>query len=160
GRANFINTFGQEIADLWQIPVRKRIAQADLDQAILTLLNRGVELTAEVRTRCYQVLGLERSEAITRENLDLAERAVSLAQERFAAGEVSQLDVALVRGRLLEGRLSLIAIQRDRRAAELALAQSLGLSRVTQPWRLTDVLTPRTSLQYDDETLLALAMEQ
>src|SRR5262249_40599094 len=111
GRANLIPTLGQEIADLWQIPIRKRIAQADLDQAILTVLNRGVELTAEVRTRCYQVLGLERAEAITRENLELAERGVSLAQERFAAGEVSQLDVALVRGRLLEGRLSLITVQ-------------------------------------------------
>lgn len=158
GRSNLQFGLAQDIVDLWQIPVRKRIAQAELEQTILAVLHRAIELAADVRNRYYALLGLQRSEQISRENLLLAERSLTLAQQRLDAGAASRLDVNLVRGRVLDVRQSLITLERDRGVAEAALAEILGLARIDTS--LTDSLPEPSATTYDEGTLLELALTQ
>jgi outer membrane protein, heavy metal efflux system len=160
GRSDLTLGLAQELVDLWQIPVRKRVAEAELEQTVLAVLQRAIELTAEVRSDCYRLLALERADALARENLALAERTLKIAQDRFNNGEVSQLDVRLVRTQWLEVRQTQIALARDHRLAELALGKVLGLTRWTQPWALTDTLGTRTSAIEDEDALVELAIER
>lgn len=158
GRSNLQFGLAQDIVDLWQIPVRKRIAQAELEQTILAVLHRAVELAADVRSRYFTLLGLQRSELISRENLTLAERSLALAQQRMDAGAAGRLDVNLVRGRVLDGRQSLITLERDRGIAEATLAEILGLARINAV--LTDALPELSTQVYDEAALLELALAQ
>ncbi len=160
GRSNLGMGLAQDLVALWQIPVRKRIAEAELDQTVLTVLQRAVELTSDVRVRCYQFLALEQAEEIARDNLALAERSLQLAQERFNAGEVSQIDVNLARTPWLEAKQALITLARDRRLAELALGRVLGLGRGRESWKLADELSTPAWAGDDDATLVQSALDQ
>lgn len=134
GRAKLTAGFAQQIADLWQIPVRKRIAEAELERTLLATGRRGIELVAETRTRCYRVLALRQNEAMLREARALAERAARVAQAQFEAGEVNHFDFNLARAALLDVDLELLALERERRAAEIELTRTLGLSRAAMNW--------------------------
>lgn len=140
GRSNFGFAIGQPLAELWQIPIRKKIAEAELEKTVLSVLQRAVALTGDVHRRYYELAALRAEIDIAAADLELADRSVKIADARFAAGEVSKLDVNLVRGRLLEVNRTLIELNRDREVAALALARLLGLSRESADWQPTDPL--------------------
>ncbi|MFQ5500947.1 MAG: TolC family protein [Phycisphaerae bacterium] len=158
GRSNLTFGFGQELADLWQIPIRKRIAKAKLEQTVLSVVRRAIDLAADVRIRCYQFLALLEAEKIAQENLTLVERSVKLAEDRFHAGEVGQLDVNLAKTNLLDVKLKLIALKRQRRIARADLAWVLGLARWDLPWTLIDDLPmePLPAINPDEWVLYAM----
>jgi cobalt-zinc-cadmium efflux system outer membrane protein len=160
GRSKLTAGLAQQIADLWQIPVRKKIAEAELERTVLAAARRGIELVAETRTRCYRLLALQRNEVTLQEGRALAERAVNLAQAQLTAGEVSQFDLNLARAALLDVDLELLALQRERRTAEIDLARTLGLSRLPQAWTLADDLPAAQPGLPDDAELMAVAVEQ
>jgi cobalt-zinc-cadmium efflux system outer membrane protein len=51
GRVKLNLGFGQELVDFWQIPVRKKIAELQLEQAILRVVQQAVDLTADAKTQ-------------------------------------------------------------------------------------------------------------
>ncbi|MFQ5424856.1 MAG: TolC family protein [Phycisphaerae bacterium] len=160
GRSSLTFSFAQELVDLWQIPVRKRVAQAQLDRTVLTVVRGAVDLAADVKIKCYRLLALERAEAIGQENLELAERSVQLARDRFDAGEVGKLDVNLARTNLLDLKIRLLRLRRDRELARAVLARVLGLSRWETPWTLRDSLPTQPLPGAENAALLRFAMEE
>lgn len=160
GRSMFTLGLGQELVDLWQIPIRRRVAEHQLDQVLWRIAQQAADLAGEARTRAFLVLTLRETQRITRENLQLVERSYNLANDRYRAGEVGQIDVNLVQANLLAVRLELVNLARDLRQAEAALGRSLGLSRWTEPWSLDDALPPTRSLSQADAELVAVATEQ
>ncbi len=160
GRAKLTMGFGQELVDLWQIPVRRRIAEAQLEQVVLRVVQQAVDLTAEVKAQCYRLLALQQAEEIANENVALVEKSLKAAEDRFAAGETGQLDVNLVRTNLQETRLQRIDIQRQRRLAETALASTLGVSRWQRPWVLRDELPTAAPPAQDERAMLVFAMTE
>jgi cobalt-zinc-cadmium efflux system outer membrane protein len=151
--------FAQELVDLWQIPVRKRIAGAQLDQVILEVANRAVELAAQVKARYYQIVAVRQKEEVNRENIKLAEQSMELAVERFKAGEANRLDVNLIQAKLQDARLNSILLQQDREVAEVELARAMTLSRVAKGLIVRDPLPGPATLP-DDGALVAFAMTQ
>jgi len=150
GRSNLTFGMAQELVDLWQIPVRRHVAEMELEQVVLSVVNQGVDLVAGIRGKCYTLLALQETEAITREHLDLVRRSIDISERRFKAGETSKLDVSLVRANMLQVQIDLIGTQRDRRIAETALANAIGLGRSGDQWRLVDAL-PQTLHPLDNE---------
>lgn len=132
--------FAQQLADLWQIPIRKKIAAHQLERTILTAGQRAVELAAEVRTRCYRVMALDQAVAFATENLELVQRSVALSEAQSKAGEVSEFDVELARSSVLDVREELILTRGAREAARSDLAQILGLSTRVDDIRLNESL--------------------
>lgn len=159
GRTKLDLGISQQLVDLWQIPVRRKIADAQLEETILDVTRRAIELTAEVKTKCYRYLSIEQAEAITQQNIELSQQSLELAMERFKAGEASRLDVNLTRAKLLEVELEALALRRDRQVAQAAVARVLGLSRSTKPWVLKDSLPQPTTLM-DDVDLITHAMSE
>ena len=156
GLANLTVGFAQQVVDLWQIPVRKRIAEAQLEQTVLAVARQAVDLATDAKLEAYRLLALRRAEEIANENLRLVERSQELAQDRFDAGEAGQLDVNLARANVLDVKLELVSIRRDREMAHAALGRLMGLARSDASWELDDEL-PTPPLPADDEPALLLA---
>jgi len=154
GRSNLTFGFGQELVDLWQIPMRREIAEAHLEQTVLTITRRAVELAAEVKRGCYQVLALERAEGIAKSSIDLVERSLKLAEDRFRAGEIGLVDVDLARADVLTVRRELASLQRDQEVAKAVLGRLIGLSRRRTDWALIDELPRRVAIMGDDDLVL------
>jgi cobalt-zinc-cadmium efflux system outer membrane protein len=160
GRSNLTLTFAQQLVDLWQIPVRRRIAEADLEQTILNVVHQANDLATDVRRRCYHLIALGQMEEIAGETLELAERSLKLAEDRFGAGDVGQVDVNLARAAMLDVKSQIMAIRRDRRIAQTTLAHAIGLARWRDPWTLDDSL-PQLALPIDEgNSLLWFAMSE
>lgn len=160
GPTKLVAGFSQQVADLWEIPVKKRIAEAELERTLLDAARRGVELVADVRGRCYRLLALQQLEATLRKGRALAEQAERLAGAQLAAGEVSALDVRLARAARVDVDLALLRSERDRSTAEIELAQTLGLSRAPANWTLAGTLPDPPPALPDDAELIAAALEQ
>lgn len=160
GRSKLEYGFGQELVDLWQIPVRKRIAEGQLDQTILSVVKHGIDLGTDVRVKCYRLLALQRIQTVAHENLDLVRESMRIAQQRYDAGEVSVLDVRLAEAKVLEVQLEELTLQRDARIASAELAHALSLSRSNRPWVLQDDLPRLAPLPEQDTALLLWAMQQ
>ncbi len=160
GRSNFTLTFAQQIADLWQIPVRKRIAEAALEQTILNIVHEASKLALEVKRNCYQVMALKQLETIALESTEIANRSLTLAEDRFEAGEGGKVDVNLARASALSGRSRTMGLHREAELAQTTLAHTLGLARWREPWTLNDSLPQDTILFKDDDSLLVYAMTQ
>lgn len=159
GRADVEVSFAQDLVDLWQIPIRKKIAKAQLDAAIFEVAQQAVELAAEVRTAAYQILALRQSEATVRENLQLVKQSEELARRRFEAGESSQIDVNLARSNTIDMQLELLQIERESRLAEAALSRLLSLSNDDKTWVLQDKL-PEPGASFTAASLLETALTQ
>ena len=160
GRSKLNVGFAQQLVDLWQIPVRRRIAEAQLEQTLLEAARRAVELSAEVKTMYHRVLTLQRAEAIAVENLHLVDESLKLAKARFDAGETSQLDFNLVRAASFDASLELLAAKRDHRVARIELARALGLSRSDQSLTLVETAPDGGVTGINDEQLLFYALTE
>jgi cobalt-zinc-cadmium efflux system outer membrane protein len=160
GRSKISLGFAQQVADLWQIPVRKKMAEAELEQALCDVAGQGLAIAAEARKGCYGLLAAQQILAILQDGRALADRALALADAQFNAGEVSQLDVSLARIAVFDVDLELFAVERKCTAAQLDLARTLGQSRDEATWKLADDLPSPTALLPDDGALVATALLQ
>jgi len=160
GRSSLNFSFAQQLVDLWQIPVRKKVAEADLARTVATVLDFGVQLAADVRSQYFRLLAFQRTEDIVVENLELTRQALKLAQSRLDAGETDATDVNLVSSHVFEVEQFLIAVRRDLQNAEVELATMLGLVRWPEPILLKGRLDSLHAAVPAVEPLLQWAADQ
>lgn len=128
GRANLSFGLAQELVDLWQIPVRRRVAKDKLESTILAVATSAVDLAARTRTAYFQALAREGVEAVAADNQGMLQETLALTQRRFDAGEATALDKSLVRAAALDGAVRLAGVRRDREVAFATLEHLLGVS--------------------------------
>jgi len=160
GRSNLSLALAQQLVDLWQIPVRKRIAQSQLEHTIRSVASQAVALASDTQVRYWQLLALQRAEALAREDVELARQSVELARDRFNAGEAGKLDVNLARAASLETQQRLITLRGELHGAQADLARVLGLSRREQSWELSDELPEAAAGAFDEDALWCEALAQ
>ena len=154
GRAKLSFGLAQQLSDLWQIPIRKKIAESELERTVLSVAQRAIQVSAETRTKYYELVASRRLVKLADENFRQLERTLDVAAKRFAAGEANLLEVNLVKITVLETRVDQLAVARDSRIAEFALARVLGVGRNPTELVAADELpTPRAELPVDDVLL-------
>ncbi len=159
GRSKLDAGVAQQIADLWQIPQRKRIAQADLEATVLRVAQQALDLAADTRIQCLRVLALRRLQGIQQESLQLARESVRLAEAKVGAGEASGLDLNLAKAGLSEIGLLGIDTQRQYELSLLRLTRTLGLSRDDESWNLAGELFAGALPLQDEDQWVSLALE-
>lgn len=147
----------QQIADLWQIPVRKRIAEARLKQTIFSIAQHANELAAAVRRKYTELAAALRAEELARESVDLAQQSLDLVRTRFEIGESDPFDVHLIEGQLLSVQVELATLEGERKALEIGLARVLGLSRDMPDMTIVDSLPSPVERKMEVEALLLRA---
>jgi len=160
GRANLTFGLSKDIADLWLIPSRKRAAQAMLQQRILSVADTAVALVGEVRssyaTLQYQWQAID----LQRQNIRLLQDVIELTQARLKAGEASQLDLYLTRGRLLETELDLVRLRADYELTRQTLLRLMGVANARDDWRATPPELHLNVLVADEVAMVNTAIQQ
>lgn len=111
-------------------------ADANLNATIADYDNALVSLTAEVARTYVSIRTLEERLAIARQNIELQQESLRIAQVRFDHGATTELDVQQARSNLADTRAQVPAIQRSLRQAKNGLSILLGMP----PSDLADVL--------------------
>jgi len=128
GLASLEGGLAQNIAELWQIPVRKRTAERSLDQTILDLARQAAGLAVDAKVAYYEAVGADALHTISQENLAVARNLLDLALTRQQVGAANELDVNLSRSIALDAELD---VEETRFAASIArrtLAVLLGVT--------------------------------
>lgn len=157
GLANIEASVAQNIAELWQIPIRKRAAERSLDRAILDLARSAANLGADAKAAYYEAVGADELHRIAQENLSIAQDLLELALARQEAGATNELDVNLSRSLALDAD---IEVERARLAsadARRALATLLGLVSRADELFLVDALPDAYPKIADAPSLVELA---
>ena len=157
GLANIDFELAQNIADLWQIPVRKRAAERNLEQTILTIARQAVETAALAKSAYYAAVGAELRLQIARENLEVSRQVLELTEVRRQIGAGSDLDVNLARGVMLNAELAVTQARLAAASARRSLAAILGLAVDAHKLELADALPQPPSYAFDAERLVDTA---
>ncbi|UCC99648.1 MAG: TolC family protein [Phycisphaerales bacterium] len=157
GLANLEADLAQNIADLWQIPVRKRIARHKLNQVILQIARQAADLAADAKISYYDTVGTIQLHEISKQNVDLAQQLLDMTLARQKAGEASALDVNLSRSFLLEKQLDAESARLAAADARRNLARILGITQNADQLDLKDCLPEIPPKLPDAERLIELA---
>lgn len=128
GPVDFTGNIGQQIADFWQIPVRRAIAEKALETATLAAAQTALDVASNARSAVYRQLAAQEMVEILDQNAALAQRSVEFAETQFRAGEVSEVDVNLARASALDVEEQRLRARGDLAAAQADLLEALGLA--------------------------------
>ncbi|HQY88532.1 MAG TPA: TolC family protein [Tepidisphaeraceae bacterium] len=116
----------QNFIELFSMPLRKRVASAKYEAAKLRVANEVIELATTVRKAFINLQAGEQSLDLLRAELNVAESA-SLAAERLrAAGNISELQLAIHQVNFGETKLELSRAQAKSMKAKEELTTLLG----------------------------------
>jgi cobalt-zinc-cadmium efflux system outer membrane protein len=157
GPTSFEASLAQNIAELWQIPTRKRAAEHNLEQAILALA-REVSVTAlEAKAAYYRAVRADQEVELTQGNVAITKQLVDLAKVREEAGVGSLVDVNLAESEFLQTELSLRAATIARFETRTELSKLLGLSFPPAQLQLADPLPDPPQWIVEPEQLIEVA---
>ncbi|HKQ47523.1 MAG TPA: TolC family protein [Phycisphaerae bacterium] len=159
GRSNLQASLAQNIVDLWQVPVRRRVAEGTLTETVLTIAREGTQLAADAKAAYFAAVAADRNLSIVKENLDVAQGLLKATLARQKAGAVGELDVNLARSPALNAELEVRTARLDVGTARRRLATLLGLTIKAEDLNLTDPLPqpPESSLSPDQVVEVALS---
>ncbi len=160
GRSNIQGSLAQNIVDLWQMPVKKRIAEHQVEGQVVRVARLAGELAAETKRAYYAAVAANDLVTIAKENLALLGKSYDAIRAQREAGVASPLDENLQRGESLRAELDL----RDARLASInakrSLAGLLSLDLNTDEVDLTDPLPESEERVFDADSLIAVAREK
>ncbi len=159
GRSNLQANLAQNIVDLWQMPVKKRIAEHQVEEQIVRVARLAGELAAETKRAYHSAVAGGDLLEIAEENLALLTKSYEATRTQREAGVASPLDESLQRGEMLHAELDLRVARLATVNAKRALAGLLSLDLVLDKLDLTDPLPESADGAFDAESLIALARE-
>ncbi len=157
GLANIDFDLAQNLADLWQIPLRKKAAERNLEQTILTIARQGARTAARAKSAYWSAVGADHRLRIARENLEVSRKILDLTRFRREAGAGSELDVNLAHGVVLDARLAVTEARLAAASARRALATVLGFDGDAGALRLTETLPAPPDHAFEPRRLIDAA---
>ena len=126
-------------ADLFDdllIPLRRKVAGAQLDAAERRVAQAVLDLAAQVKTAAYTLEARQqfrlRLEAIANAN----DVAADLARRQYDAGNINKLDLAMQQASAQEARLELMRTDAQIQSDREAINRLLGLSGAETDWKM------------------------
>ncbi len=157
GLANFEAALAQNLADLWQIPARKRAADRELDRTVLRVAREVSAAAFDAKTAYYRARQAERTREIAGDSVQIARQVLDLALARQQAGAGSEVDANLARAGVQDAELALRAATLETFEARSALAVLLSLRVPPDTLKLAEPLPEPPDWSVPDDALLALA---
>lgn len=160
GRANIDFGLTKDFADLWLIPTRKRAAQGALQQRIVSFVDVAIALITDVKATYYTLQYQSLAADLQQENLRILREAMEIAQARFQAGDTTELDVNLIRGRLLEAEIELAQLRSDYQVTQQTLLRLMGVARAPTSWKEEPLSleAPLSAITADEPELIEAAL--
>lgn len=147
-----------DFLDVFQIPLRKRLAKTSLQSAELRTADAVLNLAAEVRAAYTDAVAAQQLLELRRTVAEAASAAAEVAQRLHEAGNITEL--ALVSEQALgeSAQLELTSAEAEAQAARLRLGQLIGV--VDDAWQLPPQLPDVPGEQFTVSELEAMSLEQ
>ena len=115
------------LSDLWNVPLRKKIAMLDGQRVTLQVIEEILKTAAEARNAFDEVLFQRALYDSTQKNIKLFASAFDKSRFYYQSGLVNDLELSLAESLLYEEKLALANIGTGLQSAHAALLRQLGL---------------------------------
>lgn len=146
--------------DIFLVPLRKRIAGAELEASVLRVTDAVLEKATRVRVAYFQYLADERVLAYQRALVDFSEVGAELAQRQQAEGHIADLEFAIQHAAAEEAGLALDQAEAAARISRESLRRLLDLTDSEIPWTLDESVTAIPTVDPDAEALVATSLDR
>jgi cobalt-zinc-cadmium efflux system outer membrane protein len=141
GRTRLDGGISQNIMGLLFVPLRKKIAKTELEQAQLKVADAVLGAARDVEVKCVTLAARQQQLAMRRQTAEAAEAALTLARRQHQAGTATDLLLAMDEAVYQQARLELMRLELAVRADREGLNRLMGLSTPPERWTLAaDVL--------------------
>lgn len=136
---NIEYTITSSFIDLFLIPLRVKVAKAELEQTTLRITNKILDLAFEVEQTFYELQAAQDNIKYVQSIVELANIHSQLVSRQRIVGNVNKLDLQQVQSRYLEAKLEIARIKNDIIRLSEKLNRLLGFCGDIQ-WKITDNL--------------------
>ncbi len=159
GRVRWTADLVGSVERIWEIPSRKALAQAGLEQRILELSRFAGELVAATKEAYFESVAARAARSVAQSNLELARRSLEGVRRKVEEGVASKPDEGLAESLALGADLSLRRTEREEVAATRKLAALLSLEDDAVTVALTDPLPRAAWPRVEREALVKASLE-
>jgi outer membrane protein TolC len=128
GTGNAAGTLAVPLFEEGQLRGDARIAQSALDQRLAQLSDLKGQIAADVRDAILDIQSAQKRVEVARSNKELANEALSEAQQRYAAGVSDNLAVSQAQQSVAQADDQYVSSLYQHNVAKLSLARALGLA--------------------------------
>lgn len=140
---NLFVSVEQDFLDIVTLPLRKRVAGAELEARKLQVADEVLELAAEVRTAYYTAVAARQQLEVRKLLEEAGDLSAELAKKQHEAGNISDLSLGQELALASETRLARIDAENEATQSRERLTKALGLwgprVRFKTPSRLPDL---------------------
>ncbi len=149
------------LADLWQIPLRKRLAKTRLEAATLRVVDEVLNTVAEAKRAYDDPIALAASRDEASQVIEAFEGLRDRITQRKEYGYTSDFDIAFARAAVFDQKAALVKVEGQMRVASTRLSRVLGLTPEQAGYTLTGSLPDDIGGPIPDtEALMAHALAQ
>ncbi len=130
------------------IPLRQRVARAQVAAAESRVAQAALALAAEVRSAAYRLAARQQFQRRLAALAEAGDLAADFARRQSDAGDINRLDLAVQQAAAAQGRLELVRTTALLQADREQLNQLLGLAAPATGWTMSEELPP---LPADDQ---------
>ena len=129
----------QSFIDLFLIPLRVKVAKAELEQTTLIVTNEILDLAFEVEQTYYELQASQQKLGYTRPIVELTDIHNEIASRQKNINNINSLDLQQIQSRYLEAKLEIARIQNEIIQLKQRLNKLLGFSGEIQ-WTISSDL--------------------
>jgi len=149
----------QNLAELWQVSARERVAEVQVERTVLDVAQHAVMVAAETKSAYSSALAAVSTLMVSEENLNTAQEFLNLTLEQQEAGAATQVDVNAARSTFLEQQLLVRAARFTVIESRRKLALALGFAEPLEGDILSEVLAETADRHLELDHLLMIASE-
>jgi cobalt-zinc-cadmium efflux system outer membrane protein len=149
----------QNLIELWHLPVRKQVAEGQVERTVLDVAQHAVVVAAQAKAAYFTALASSSTLSVAEENLKTAQDFLDLTLERQEAGAATQVDVNAARSTFLEQQVLIRSARFAALDAKRRLSLALGLTTPPEEITLADALVEPPDRPLDLRRLLNVAHE-
>ena len=150
----------QSFLDLFQAPLRRRVARAQFAATQARVANAALDLSASVRADFFSLQGAEQLVDLRRTTLRATYGSYQAARAIHAAGNIPDVDLTNERALYEQSRVDLEQALADAALARERLTALMGLPQADSTWRVADRLPSVPAADPSSSGLETLAIRQ
>jgi cobalt-zinc-cadmium efflux system outer membrane protein len=159
-KANTEISVMQNFLDVFLIPLRTRIATAQLQQAIYETSNTILDLSFEVEETYYELIAANKRRELVRMFIDIAEIENEISERQHKVSNINNLERQLRTAQYLEKTVELAEVEKEIIELREKLNKLMGLTGCDICWSIESELPPLPDCEPSLECLELIAFNE
>ncbi len=153
-------SIAQQFLDLFVLPLRKEIAEAQFTADAMRVAHQALEVAARVAMEVASTQAAQKKVELRRTVVDGARAAAELAESQHRAGNITDLQLATQRAAFQQAKLELAREELELLEHRERLNRMLGLWGARTEWKLQEALPELPAEEPPLDRLESVAMRQ